>query len=114
MSTYENKWPGINSYFSFNIENFLKTYNVPGMTLGGEDQIVIETQSLLSRRKEQSLMAVDTVCYVAVRAGFSEERTFDQSLKDSSERAPWLSARGKVQTEKRAALACDTGLWSFL
>lgn len=59
MSTYENKWPGINFYFSFNMENFLKTYHVPGMILGGEDPIVIETQSLLSRRKEQSMMAVD-------------------------------------------------------
>ena len=53
MNTYENKWPGINFYFSFNTENFMKTYNVPGMILGGEDPIVIETQSLLSRRKEQ-------------------------------------------------------------
>ena len=59
MNTYENKWPGINFYFSFNTENFMKTYNVPGMILGGEDPIVIETQSLLSRRKEQSMMAVD-------------------------------------------------------
>ena len=56
------------AFISFNIENFLKTYNVPGTILGGEDPIVIETQSLLSRRKEQSMMAVDTVCYVAVRA----------------------------------------------
>lgn len=68
MRTYENKWPGINFYFSFSIENFLKTYNVPGTILGGEDPIVIETQSLLSRRKGQSMMAVDTVCYVAIRA----------------------------------------------
>ena len=56
------------AFISFNIENFLKTYNVPGTILGGEDPIVIETQSLLSRRKEQSMRAVDTVCYVAVRA----------------------------------------------
>lgn len=95
MSIYENKGPCINSQFSFNIDDFLKTYNVPGMILGGGDQIMIETQSLLSQRPQRSVHGLrkknraehdgggrSFLFYGAVRAGRKaeqqKERTFEQ------------------------------------
>lgn len=77
--------------FSFNIDDFLKTYNVPGMILGGGDQTMIETQSLLSQRPQRSVHGLRKqdraehdgggrcfLFYGVVRAGFLKERTFEQ------------------------------------